>query len=282
MVVKKPTETLYGSKGHTEHPPIKQTSTSSIWLIPFTKVCGGHLVVTVTVRVGGTTQIISSKNEDKSKDQEWLVVGTKLTPGAIRTFVNKIAATSDEANRRAFRKLIKRESSLQQFRELNYFWPKYSSDGQGGVGLCQLTKPEPTLEQTWNWKENVRGGWALYQEKQRIARSYPRRVRTGDTFRNLVAAWNTTRAAQGLPTLPVTLPDYTPEQLARDTLRAYNGYANGLHEYRLPRLADDTLNVTVNDNGTHGTVEWEQVPASERGNQGDANYVDRVLAETDF
>jgi len=268
------TKTINGSKGRTEHPEIKHTGTLPRWEIPFTDVRGGHLAVSVTVRAGGTAQTVTSK------DKNWLVVGCDLVKGDISAFVNALPK-SDEASRRAFRKLISRESSLRQFRPSEY-WPLYSGDGKGGVGLCQLTNPEPTADQTWDWKANVLGGWRLYQEKQRMARSYPRTVRKGPTFKALVDAWKNARSKNGQKEIPVDIPDYTPEQLARDTLRGYNGYANEQHEYRVRLNTDGTLYVTIDATGRHGSAEWEEIPASERSGKGDRDYVNKVLKEADY
>ncbi|KQO22027.1 hypothetical protein ASF11_06390 [Acidovorax sp. Leaf76] len=262
-----PTNVAFGGGRSSQHSRIApQTGLSPTWRIPFTEVRGGLLTVQVIMRVGTTEQRARAS---------WTVVGTNPTGTAIRAFANSIGA-----NRPVFRKKMRQESSLQQFRTPSN-WPKYSSDGLGGVGLCQLTRPAPTADQTWNWKDNVRGGWALYQEKERIAKSYPRNVRTGERFRNLVTAWNRARTAQGLPALPVELPDYTPEQLELDTLRGFNGYANGLHEYRV-RQDNGVLFVTVDGSGTRGFAEWERVPVADRGTVGDPNYVENVLAQSDF
>jgi len=269
-----PTTTPNGSKGRTEHPEIKHTSTLPRWRIPFTAVRGGHLIVKVTVNAGGTEQTVSSK------DKNWLVVGCDLPPGAISVFINTLP-NSDGASRRVFRKLISHESSRRQF-DLTKHWPLYSRDRKGGVGLCQLTNPKPTADQTWDWKANVRGGWKLYQEKQSIARAYPRTVRNGSTFKTLVDAWNQARSKNGEKEIPVDIPDYTPEQLARDTLRGYNGYANGQHEYRVRVNSDGTLHVNVDADGTRGSAEWEVVPVSERSGKGDRDYVSRVLRKADY
>ncbi len=104
----------------------------------------------------------------------------------------------------------------------------------------------------------------------------------GERFRNLVTAWNNARAAQGLARIPVELPDYTDEQLERDTLRGFNGYAGGLHEYRLRLDARGLLVVTVNATGTRGSAEWERVPVADRPAVGDPNYVNNVEAQADF
>ncbi|MFC4922510.1 MULTISPECIES: hypothetical protein [Delftia] len=261
-------KTRFGNKQRTQHSPIaSQTSANASWHIPFTEVRGGSLTVQVILRAGGL---------ERRASVSWLIVGQNPSSTAIRAFANGIGA-----DRVVFRKKMRQESSLHQFLSPPGHWPKYSSDGKGGVGLCQLTTPPPTADQTWSWKENVRGGWTLYQEKERFARNYPRNVRKSQQFSNLVTAWNQARARQGLPAIPVELPDYTAEQLERDTLRGFNGYANGLHEYRV-RQQDGQLFVTINPAGTLGLAEWEQVPVSERGTKGDPNYVENVLGREDF
>lgn len=125
------------------------------------------------------------------------------------------------------------------------------------------------------------GGRALYLEKERAARAYPERMRSSADFRSLVADWNAARARRGLRAVPVTLPDYTDEELALDTIRGFNGYAGGLHEFRVRRV-NGTLAVTLDDTGTRGTAEWERVPVNERGTRGDPNYVHHIEAQPDF
>lgn len=39
-----------------------------------------------------------------------------------------------------------------------------------GYGMTQMTNPAPTYEQVWNWKENIKVGIKLYQEKQGYAK----------------------------------------------------------------------------------------------------------------
>ena len=41
-----------------------------------------------------------------------------------------------------------------------------------GYGLTQMTHPAPTFEQAWNWKENVKAGVGLYQQKQALAKAH--------------------------------------------------------------------------------------------------------------
>jgi len=188
-----------GGTRNTHHPDIApQTGPSPSWRIPFTQVSGGELIVKVVMRAG-------SRSERESK--KWEIVGNNPTSADIRIFFNGIAANGTEAKRTAFRKLMRHESDLRQFLAPNY-WPLYSEDGKGGVGLCQLTDPTPTDEQTWDWQENVRVGWALYQVKEREARGYPGREQQRARFRQLVDVWNR-HTRPGLQALPVVLPART-------------------------------------------------------------------------
>jgi hypothetical protein len=137
----------YGSGRRTEHSAIAgQVGAKNTYLIPFKEVCGGVLTVTVSVKVGTANLTASSTGLS--------IVGTNPTPSAIKTKANSIGATKVR-----FRKQMRQESSLCQFTAPG--WPKYSSDNKGGVGLCQLTDPPPTANQTWNWKDNLQGGWNL-------------------------------------------------------------------------------------------------------------------------
>lgn len=259
--------TLHGAGRTTAHRAITpQTGPRNTFAIPFTEVRGGVLVVRVDVRVGTDTLTAQSTG--------LTIVGTNPTPAAIKTKANAIGA-----NKVRFRKQMRQESTLHQFTTAG--WPHYSGDNLGGVGLCQITNPPPTQDQTWDWKANVDAGWSLYREKERIAGRYPALVRT-TILPALVIAWNDSRS----PAAPiaVTLPDYTADQLELDTIRGFNGFAGGLHEFRVRR--DTTprrlLVVTIDTSGTRGVAEWERVPVNERGRSGDPNYVNNVEAQADF
>jgi hypothetical protein len=131
-----------------------------------------------------------------------------------------------------------------------------------------------------------------------LPRGHPKRVRASTEFRAQVADYNKERAQKGRPGKPlaplnVDLPDYTTEQLERDTIRGYNGYAAGLHEYRVKVDADGLLAVSVDSSGTRGTAEWEVISAQERvaeydrrniptNLRGDPSYVDAVFAQAGF
>lgn len=260
--------TPHGSGRTTAHRAIApQQGTSNTYVIPFTEVRGGVLTVSVSVRMG--TAVLTAGSQGLT------VIGTNPTPAQIKTHANAIGA-----NKVRFRKQMRQESRLRQFTTAG--WPLYISDNLGGVGLCQITRPAPTADQTWNWKDNVRAGWNLYLEKERIARAYPAQVRSSSAFRGLVQAWNNQPARQGQPPVNVTLPEYTADQLELDTIRGFNGFAGGLHEFRVRRDNRGLLVVTLDASGRNGTAEWERVPVADRGSAGDPNYVNNVEAQADF
>jgi hypothetical protein len=282
----------HGTLRNTSHSDMPaQIGPSNRFVIPFIEVRGGALVVTLSVRIG--TQTLQATSENLT------IVGTNPTVGAIG-----IEAPANQA----FRKLMRLESSLRQFQTAAC--PLFSADNQGGVGLCQITNPAPTADEIWNWKSNVAAGWRLYQDYERRARAYPASVRNSPAFRALVTAYNASRLAPAtpgqpqppaaaparpatLPPLAITLPDYTAEQLENDTLRGFNGYAGGIHEYRVRVDANGLLVVTEDPGGRTGTAEWERVTAADRtarydalgiaaGRRGDVDYVNDVQGRQGF
>ncbi|QOW19574.1 hypothetical protein INQ41_00255 [Lysobacter ciconiae] len=138
-----------------------------------------------------TIRTLSESGKHASEDKKWIanlgekVVGGKLTvkvdagsqsfersvhirgknPGAERV-LSYLKEISDVAG---FDKIIDKESSFKNFIEADGE-PLLSFDG--GYGLTQMTNPAPDFEQMWNWKENIKGGCSLYQEKQRAAKSF--------------------------------------------------------------------------------------------------------------
>jgi hypothetical protein len=282
-----------------KHPDISCVTAVNALAIPFTKVRGGDLTISVAVRVGNV--------ELTAKSAGLQVTGTNPGMGAL------MAATPDND---AFKKLMRVESRLKQF--LGPTCPYFSEDDYGGVGICQITNPSPSEDQVWSWKENLKAGWQFYKDKQSVARRYPADVRNSTEFKALVKAYNDKRLAQNkaaaapggirppdvkgpavgatvpeLKALIVDLPDYTEEQLQRDTIRGYNGYATGWHEYRVKTDKDGLLVVTVSADGTKGTAEWEQITAEQRKAHykdvqlsekkwGNPNYVEEVEAEASF
>jgi len=265
----------------TSHNPIHSTTSTNSFKIPFTQVRGGDLTVKVTARAGA---MVASAQSSGLK-----VAGTNPSIGSLQITVPAKAA---------FRKLMRLESGLKQF--LSGGCPKFSEDNKGGVGLCQLTSPAPTADQIWSWKENLKGGIVLWNSKEAIAKGYPAQVRSGSQFLGLIKAYNAQLAATALAAakaankpppaftpVAVTLSDFTDEQLQRDTLRGFNGWAAGLHEYRVKVDANGLLVVE------QGAAQWEAVTADARREYyksaglakehwGDPNYVDDVERQATF
>jgi hypothetical protein len=182
------------------------------------------------------------------------------------------------------RKIAKHESKGRQF-EVDIdaskgIVPVFNRGRDGEAGIMQITPP--TSEDIWNWQTNIATGKRIFAEKQSAARNYPRAVANSSRFKTLVKKFNESRKQQGQPALTISVPDFNPEQLKRDTLRGYNGYAGidgfgqRLHEYRVIEK-DDMLQIKINESSLTGEAVWEQVPVTERPQVGNPNYVDDVL-----
>jgi hypothetical protein len=265
-----------------EHPEINASTLTNTFTIPFTQIRGGDLTIEVTVRTGNSISMATGRSQGLK------VIGTNPSTAALL----RAAIMTD-----AFKRLMRHESGLQQFRPAQC--PYFSRDNLGGVGICQITNPRPTDDQVWSWKENLKRGLQLYKEKENVARAYPRRMRESAIFKALVEAYNKDRLAQSttaasLRALNIQLPDYTQHQLERDTVRGFNGYAgDGLHEYRVRLDANNKLFVNVDPGGVNGTAEWERVTAADRisvyqgkglasSRWGDPDYVENVYRQASF
>lgn len=145
-------------------------------VINFDQIRGGDLVISVTATVGGQ----AIKGETKG----WRIQGANPDPGDV----NK--ALPDDAMRR----LTCLESGKQQFVAASddggAMYPYFSGDGCLGVGICQLTNPQPTDNQVWDWTENVKAGVALYNDKRKLAKGYPAKVLASPNFLKLVKEYN--------------------------------------------------------------------------------------------
>lgn len=132
---------------------------------------GGTL--TVQARAGGASAKISIK-----------IKGVNPTA----TEVNAYLAT--KANSAGFDKIIEHESKYKHFNASGE--PVKSFDK--GYGMCQLTTPEPTFEQVWNWKLNIDGGLKLFENKRAAAIQFltqSNRTYTDDQLkREAVCRWN--------------------------------------------------------------------------------------------
>jgi hypothetical protein len=270
-----------------KHPDINVVTTGNQFKIPFTQIRGGDLSVSVTVTIGSITLTAQSKGLQ--------VTGTNPPMAALAAFVPKDVT---------FRKLMCHESGLKQF--LSPTCPYFSRDNLGGVGICQVTD-SPTDDQVWSWKENINAGWKIYQDKQKIARSYAARMRASTSFQALVKAYNDARLKQtggqaqtnaaqpqtALTPLVIELPDYSDEQLQWDTVRGYNGYCAGVHEYRVKTDSSGMLVVIWDEANSKATAQWEQISAEQRierykaanipsSRWGDPFYVRNVQGHQEF
>lgn len=263
----------------TAHPPIHAKTQPGDWIIPFTQTRGGALTVTVSVQVNHHKLSATSAGLH--------IVGTNPTPASLLcvSYPNE-----------TFKKLMRLESGLVQFRGHpggTSKCPLFSSDNLGGVGLCQITRPRPTDDEVWDWTANVEAGKRFWDSKEANSRAFVTSQRTGDHFQGLVNDFNHRRAQHHLPAIAVTLPDFTDDQIEKDTLRGYNGYAGGWHEYRIATDAHGHLVVTIDPGGTKGAAEWHHNTAAERrahyqaigldtDNWGDPDYVEDVLKQASF
>ena len=148
------------------------SSNEKKWRTDLSKVIGGKLRVEV---LAGNEKFVRTV----------LVKGTNPSAAGVRALL----ATLPDCD--GFDKLLEQESHFKHFIE---------ADGQPlvafdrGYGLTQMTNPAPTYEQAWNWKDNVKGGAALYQQKQASAKTYlsqQNRTYTSDQLRlETWSRWN--------------------------------------------------------------------------------------------
>lgn len=260
-----------GVAAAAEYARLTGTAVGGAFRLRFAEIRGGTLTIRVTAEVGG--RAYAGERADLA------IVGTNPT----------WAQLAEALPTRVLRALVWHESRGRQFLGTadggTGACPLYSGDRLGGVGLTQITRPAPSLDETWSWRANVARGIAILREKEGVARRYPERVRQSARFRQLVQQYNAGRQQRGQTPLELRLPEFTAEQLEMDTLRAYNGLAGNdgfvtpsvLHEFRVALDGGGNLVVDVQPDGRTGVVRWERVPAADRPRVGDPNYVDHVL-----
>ena len=174
---------------------------------------------------------------------------------------------------------------MRQF-ESNGVCPLWSRDKLGGVGITQITNPKPTDDDVWDWTANLKRAQKILKEKESVASGYPAKVRSSGAFQLLVTKFNQAHQKGGNPSLTITLPEFTADQLRLDMIRGYNGFAgtdafgNVLHEFRVPLDAAGNLIVVEQPGGKTAVIAWQQVPAADRPQKvGDPNYVANVTRQ---
>jgi hypothetical protein len=200
--------------------------------------------------MGGELKVSVTFYKNLHDEKTYLIKGTN--PGQLE--IESVIAD------KALRQIACQESRYKQFdarREGGIGMPLigYSEDGvKGGVGIMQLYRPKPNPEQVWNWRENIKAGKVLYEEKYYAALAWPK------TELTLV---NKKREKVGLPACK-TLPLLNNEQLMKETIRRYNCGV----EYRWEPWDEPSCK-----------GQWVVNPSCKIKNSGsDEDYVDKVLA----
>jgi hypothetical protein len=264
----------HGPQRTISHPDVMVRTTTPELTIPFTQIRGGMLSVKVALKVGTHDPVVTAELSAVT-GKPLRVLGTNPSKAQLHAAIPT----------RALRLIIQTESGCRQFAN---GLPLFSQDNLGGVGLLQITRPTPSDDEVWDWRANVRAAVALFDEKLATARAFARQVRTSPNFDVLVNRYNGVRDKAGKAPLKLTLPAFTEDQVERDAVRGYNGYAGTdyflgskhPHEYRVrldnPDNPLPNLIVREGPNGT-GTLEWERSPTGLRPGVA-GPYVDDVLS----
>jgi hypothetical protein len=217
-----------GEKSDPKVPALVDT-----YNVPFTNgIEGNELTVSVTAAVCGSGQSTASKVIK--------IPGTNPSRSAIQG-----ALGID-----MLRQIACLESGQCQFDATPSggieMCPRFSGDGQGGVGVMQITVPvngsEPSYADHWDWTANVNSGLAKWNYALPFAQGYPASIKPTSRWVSLVNNLNLYREASGgtcaSPLSDVQL-QFTAQQVAEDAARVYNGltdsdgFTHNLHEYRL-------------------------------------------------
>lgn len=221
---------------------------------------GGRLTLTVQATVNGMALSNSLKVWIFGTDPGWSAVSAELGDDTLR-------------------RIARHESGGIQFEndsgKSHQGVPKLNRLHDGGGGICQITPP--SADDLWNWKTNVASGKRVFADKQTVARGFPQRQAASARFQQLVQAVNQGRTAAGLAALSVRVPPFDADQLNKDTIRGFNGYAGGMHEFRLSVVNGELQVTNVNEANKTADAVWEQVPVADRPQSGDPDYVNHVL-----
>jgi hypothetical protein len=244
---------------------------------------GGTVVLTVRVTIGGTPLELSTPSQGNERLQ---ILGQNPDRRTVSAFVSKELTVPQQwpSNTQynyhsIIRKIINHESQVRQFHESGV--PLWSMDGARGVGMMQITAPQPSDDEVWDWRENIRGG----------ARVFSQKLGTAIRRLNLLYRQILTEAAQ----VVALVPPITGDMVVLNAIRGYNGYSNGfgiLDEWRPVRDSHGRLVIDGN-----GQTSWERTPALERvrpelrnlphqeilsRSPGNYRYVDDILNTADF
>ena len=125
-------------------------SSDKRWKVNLGKVLGGRLRVSVTAG-----EEVFKRYVD--------IQGTNPSSSEVTDFISTMADTD------GLDKVLEQETRRKHFIDADGH-PIVAFDK--GYGIAQITNPTPTYEQVWSWKENIKAGAKLYQEKQKAAKTY--------------------------------------------------------------------------------------------------------------
>ncbi|CAN7759293.1 hypothetical protein LJR034_007154 [Caballeronia sp. LjRoot34] len=181
------------------------SSNSKLWEADLNqKTIGGKL--TVTVKAG-----------DVDFRRTVVILGKNPAEEDVTAFLSTIPNTT------GFDKLIGQESKFKNFINAD---EEPVVAGDAGYGMTQLTTPSPNYQQIWSWKENVRAGAHLFQQKQASAKKY----------------------------LSQSGRHYTDDQLAMETISRWNG--GGYHTWN-PQSQSWERNPTMLCDPKTGNIGWD-------------------------
>lgn len=271
--------------------PFAEVTTGPDYTPQFPRIRGGNLTFSVAAQVAGLT---FTATQDSSGNQPLMIVGDNPTPQQISSYITNNIQTPKEwpnqyqdSYQTIIRKIIRAETrdnnaGIGQFLNNGQpFWSTHDNPDAYGAGLMQISSA--TADQVWNWKANIAGGVAVFNDKLRVAKAY---------FDNLVVALmaEVEGNQQQYGVKHVIPPRITANMLVEDAIRGYNGYTfnspNNLHEWR-PLRDPQTGLLILKKHGQAGEIQWERTPITLRYNSagepiGDPNYVMVVLGQQNF
>ena len=276
------------------------TNAGTTYTPNFPSLMGGNLTISAAFTVNGVNYRLSTANSTATAQLK--ILATNPTKAQIEALINSQPVPANWPSGSAYdyhsvlRKIANVESGYLQFYSSGTYqgYPMWNKGGDGGVGIMQVTKSSPVITDVWNWQTNVLDGVATFNDKLRIASTYPTTIQSYPQFTAAVKAYNASRIALGQPPLKsVVVPLWSSDPTERandrvlDAIRCYNGAAGTdsigtpiLHEFELATTSSGLLDLTVNGSTLVGTAKWVRVDWQTRI-AGMPNYVNAVLNTLD-
>ncbi len=103
-----------------------------------------------------------------------------LPKETVRTYVTSQFQDPDKAALMNIN--IYYENGFKQFRNDGYVQMNTGNPPEIDWGICQVRRLTPTIDEIWDWKENINSGIIIFEDKLSKAEDYPKRVREGKTW----------------------------------------------------------------------------------------------------